>query len=179
MPTRAAFLPVAALLMLAPWAASAQSAGDTTVYRCPGPPVLYTDALSPSEAKAKGCRPLEAAPLTVLQSRRPTGDAGAAATAPPNAPAARPTAPDSRVDAGAQRSRDLESRRILEAELRKEEDSLAALQREFNNGEPERRGDERNAQKYLDRIAEMRAAIARKQADVEAIRRELSKLPTS
>lgn len=180
MPTRAAFLPAAALLMLAPCAAIAQSGGDSTVYRCPGPPVLYTDALSPSEAKAKGCRPLEAAPLTVVQSRRPAGEAAnPAATAPATAPAARPAMPDSRVDSGSQRSRDLESRRILETELRKEEDSLAALQREFNNGEPERRGDERNAQKYQDRIAEMRAAIARKQADVDAIRRELSKLPAS
>jgi hypothetical protein len=50
------------------------------------------------------------------------------------------------------------------------------LQREFNNGEPERRGDERNFQRYLDRVAEMRAAVQRKEADIAAIRREIAKL---
>ncbi len=49
--------------------------------------------------------------------------------------------------------------------------------KEYNNGEPERHGDERNYQKYLDRVAEMKAAIARKESDVAAIRREIAKLP--
>ena len=52
------------------------------------------------------------------------------------------------------------------------------MQREFNNGEPERLGSERNAQKYLDRVADMRAQIARKQEDIAAIKREISKLQT-
>jgi len=51
------------------------------------------------------------------------------------------------------------------------------LRQEFNNGEPERRGDERNYQKYLDRVAEMRSAIQRKEGDVAALKRELGKLP--
>ena len=42
---------------------------------------------------------------------------------------------------------------------KKEEERLAALQKEYNNGEPERRGDERNYQKYLDRVAELKAAV--------------------
>jgi hypothetical protein len=66
---------------------------------------------------------------------------------------------------------------LLEGELQREEGRLADLKREFNNGEPERQGGERNAQRYLDRVAEMRAAIARKEEDVAAIRRELAKLP--
>ena len=61
--------------------------------------------------------------------------------------------------------------------LRTEEERLAALQKEYNNGEPERRGDERNFQKYIDRVAEMKAAITRKEADIAAIKRELAKLP--
>ena len=51
------------------------------------------------------------------------------------------------------------------------------MQKEFNNGEPERLGSERNFQRYLDRVAEMKAAITRKEADIAAIRRELGKLP--
>ena len=46
-----------------------------------------------------------------------------------------------------------------------------------HKGKPERRGDERNYQKYIDRVAEMKAALARKESDVAAIKREIAKLP--
>ena len=49
--------------------------------------------------------------------------------------------------------------------------------KDFNNGEPERTGDEKNFQKYLDRVANMRTGIDRKQADIAALKRELAKLP--
>ena len=68
-----------------------------------------------------------------------------------------------------------EERGLLDQIL--EEGRLAALQKEFNNGEPERRGDERNYQKYTDRVAEMKLAIGRKEADIAALKRELAKLP--
>lgn len=152
--------------------ASAWAQGGT-VYRCPGPPVLYTDVLSPQEAKERGCRTIEGAAVTVVPGTKPRPVAAAAAAAPSSA--ARPA--DSRVDPGEQRARDSDARRILEAELRREEDKLADLRREYNNGEPERRGDERNYQRYLDRVAELKAGIARKEADISAIKRELAKLP--
>ena len=141
------------------------------VYRCPGNPVLYTDTLSAKEAKDKGCRTLEGAPITVVQGVRPR----AGAPVPPKDAAARSS--DERVAPTEQRARDGDSRRILEGELKREEERLAAMQKEYNNGEPERQGDERNYQKYLDRVAEMKASIARKEADIAAIRRELAKLP--
>ena len=141
------------------------------VYRCPGNPVLYTDTLSAKEAKDKGCRTLEGAPITVVQGVRPR----AGAPVPPKDAAARSS--DERVAPTEQRARDGDSRRILEGELKREEERLAAMQKEYNNGEPERQGDERNYQKYLDRVAEMKASIARKEADIAAIKRELAKLP--
>ena len=70
-----------------------------------------------------------------------------------------------------------DARRILESELKKEEEQLAALQKEYNNGEPERRGDEKNFQKYQDRVVEMKASIARKESDIAALRREIGKQP--
>jgi hypothetical protein len=142
-----------------------------TVYRCPGNPVLYTDQISAQEAKDRGCRTIEGAPVTVIQAppRRP------APQPTPGASAARPA--DSKVDPAAQKARDSDARRILAEELQREEDRLAALKKDYNNGEPERRGDERNYQKYLDRVAEMKAAILRKESDVAAIKRELAKLP--
>jgi hypothetical protein len=51
------------------------------------------------------------------------------------------------------------------------------MEKEFNGGQPERLGDEKNYQKYLDRVAEMRSAIERKQIDIAALRREIQKLP--
>ncbi len=158
-------------------AALAQEAGKP-VYRCPGPPVLYTDALTPTEARDRQCRTIEGAPVTVVQgpARAPAAGARPAAAAPaPAAPNA--SRPGDRVDPAAQRARDTDARRILTDELRREEERLTMLQKEFNNGEPERRGDERNYQKYQDRVADLRASIQRKEADIAALRREIAKLP--
>ena len=87
-----------------------------------------------------------------------------------------PRGAETRVDPAAQRQRDSDARKILESELSREEAKLAEMKREFNNGEPERRGEERNYAKYLERVAEMKAAIARKESDIAAIKRELAKL---
>jgi short-subunit dehydrogenase involved in D-alanine esterification of teichoic acids len=157
------------LCLVTSGAALAQDASKP-VYRCPGPPVLYTDALSAAEAREKGCRVIEGAAITVVQTpQRARPSAGAAAST------ARPG--EARVDPAAQRARDSDARRILADELRTEEERLAALQKEYNSGEPERRGDERNFQKYTERVAEMKAAITRKEADIAALKRELAKLP--
>ena len=139
------------------------------VYRCPGPPVLYTDAMTAQEAKDKNCRAIEGTPVTVVPATRPRPAAPAASS-----PGAKPG--DARVDPAEQRARDSDARRILGDELKREEDRLASMKRDFNNGEPERRGDERNYAKYQERVAEMRAAIQRKESDVAALRRELEKL---
>lgn len=161
----AAWLLAAAALQVA-WPAGAQ---DRSVYRCPGN--LYTDQISAKEAAERGCKTLDGAPVTVVQSPRKPAAAGSgpAATAASRA--------DARVDAAAQRARDSDARRILETELRKEEDKLAELQKAYSGGSPERRGDEQNYARYQERVNEMKAAIGRKEADVAALRRELAKLP--
>ena len=161
----------ATLLFLA--ATLPAAAQNTVVYRCPGNVYTSSGDISAKQAEERGCKPLAAQPVTIVQSNRPAASGPAA----PRAGTPVPPRPDARIDPSAQRERDNDARRILESELRREEERLAALQKEFNNGEPERRGDERNYQKYLDRVAEMKAAIARKEADVAAIKRELAKLP--
>ncbi len=169
--TRASrLLLIACAAWLAPVAAHAQAGA---VYRCPGPPVLYTDALSPEEARERGCRTIEGAPITIVQTARPRPAANGASA--PASAAAR--AGDPKVDPAAQRQRDSDARRILEAELRREEERLAGLKRDYNNGEPERRGDERNFQNYLDRVSQMKAGINRSESDIAALKRELAKLP--
>ena len=159
------------LLMLAAapaaWPQAAPPSGGP-VYRCPGPPILYTDQITEREAKEKNCRTIEGAPVTIVQTPKP-------ATARTNAPIA--SGPrEGKVDPNAQRQRDSDARRLLEAELKREEARLADLQKEFNNGEPERQGGERNYQRYADRVSEMRSAITRKEEDIAAIKRELAKL---
>ena len=157
------------------------SASSAVVFRCPGTPPLFTNSLSDAEIKEKGCRPIDSTPITVFRGAPPrvvnTAAVGSTAPTPANsaAPAQRPA--EARVDPSEQKARDTDSKRILAAELRKEEERLAALQKEFNVGEPERRGDERNYQKYIDRVAEMKASIARKEGDIVSIKREIAKLP--
>jgi len=189
----AATLALPWLLLAAAGYSQAQAQDNTKpVYRCPGPPVLYTDAITAQEARDKACRTIEGASVTIVQTPRPrvagpgllgstvsagnSGNNSAAGSGPTATPAPVRTG-EARVDPAAQRARDTDARRILNEELRTEEERLAALQREFNNGEPERRGDERNFQRYVERVAEMRAGIARKEADIAALKRELSKLP--
>ena len=107
---------VAAVLGAAYWPAWAQ--GNGTVYRCPGPPILYTDTLSPAEAKEKNCRTIEGAPVTVMQTVKPRP-----------LPGVRPEG--SKVDPADQKARDNDRRQILADELKKEEDSLSALRKEY------------------------------------------------
>ena len=144
----------------------AHAEGESPLYRCPGD--LYTNSLSAKEAHDKGCRTLEGAPITIIA---PAKRAGAPA---PTAASKQPS--DNRIDPSVQKARDSDARRILETELRRDEERLAELRKEYNAGAPERRGDERNYQKYLDRTAELKAAIARKENDIAAIKRELAKV---
>jgi hypothetical protein len=160
---------LAAALLLGPLSCAWAQGG--TVYRCPGPPVLYTSEISDKEAKERGCRTIENAPITVVSppKRAPVQAAGNGA----------PRGEGTKVDGKDQRARDSDARAILEAELKREEEALAALQKEFNSGEPDRQGGERNYARYQERVEEMKSAIARKQADVAALRRELAKLPAA
>ena len=165
-------LPIPFALASALACAGGASAQDGSVtYRCPGND--YKNTISAKEAEKLGCKKLEGAPVTVIQMTKPRPQGGAAV------PAAATGSGPNKVDPQAQRARDSDARKILETELRTEEDSLAALKREFNNGQPERLGNEQNYQKYIDRVEQLRAAITRKEADVAAIKRELQKLPAA
>lgn len=92
-------------------------------------------------------------------------------------PAAAPSPAEfPKVDNAAQKARDLDRRRILQDELRSEEGKLAELKKEFNGGEPERRGDERNYAKYQERAAHMKDNINRAEQNIEALKREIANI---
>jgi hypothetical protein len=168
---------------------AAGSSASQTIFRCPSINGVTQYTNDAAEAQRQRCEPMTGGNLTVVQTRPAVAAApGAAApstgTQPVRLAAASPAAgvprpADQRVNPSEQRQRDADARTILEGELRKEEAALAELRRDFNNGEPERRGDERNYQRYLDRVAAMREQIARKEGDIAAIRRELQKFSAS
>ena len=145
------------------WAPAAQAQG-TRVFKCPGN--SYTN--SEAEAKANGCKAMDGGNITVVEGTRV--NATKVATAPQTAQSG------TRIDAGEQKARDNDARAILEAELKKAEARREDLLKEYNNGEPEKLGPEhKNYQKYLDRVAELKASIARNDDDIAGIKRELAR----
>jgi len=81
-----------------------------------------------------------------------------------------------RVNDTVQKARDSDRKQILQDELRTEEQKLAAIRSEYNSGEPERRGDERNYAKYQERTAALKDDLARTEKNVDALKRELGNL---
>jgi len=160
--------------MLAAAAVSGASAQSASVYYiCPGN--VFTNAISAKEAQQRGCQAREAREPTTFQAPKPRP---VASPSPREATttSSSPSRTEMKVDPDAQRKRDSDARAILSNELQGAETRLAQLKTEYNNGQPERRGDERNYQRYLDRVEELKASIQRQEADVAAIRRELGKL---
>jgi hypothetical protein len=159
------------LLLAAPLAALPVQAQEQ-VWRCGNE---YTNNVA--QAKQRGCKVMEGGNVTVVQTPRAQPSTSAPSTA---SSAARSTSPvgGPRVDGVEQRVRDGEARSVLESELRRAEAQQAQLKRDYNNGEPEKQGAEaRNYQKYLDRVAEMKAQIERNDSDIAGIRREIGRLP--
>lgn len=98
------------------------------------------------------------------------------APSPRNAQPVTPTGDFPRVDSAEQKARDADRRGILEEELKTESQKLAELRREFNGGEPERRGDERNYAKYQERVAALRDSVSRSEKNVDALKREIANI---
>ncbi len=150
-------------------AAQSACASQERIFRCGN---LYTNLDKASET---GCEPVPLDRISVVQSPVP----------PPAKPAQRASTGGgsgrsmslARVSGPEQRQKDGESRQILEAEWRKAKARLQELNAEYNHGEPERMGTERNnPQKYLDRVAALKSSITRTEADLTGIRRELARM---
>jgi hypothetical protein len=138
------------------------------IYRCGNE---YTN--DAQVAKSKGCSPMEGGNITIIEGTRPSPPRATPAAATP-----RVGSSTERVDSAAQRSRDSDARTILQAELRKAEERLNEARKAYANGEPEKQGIEsRNYQRYLDRVAELKSAVARAENDVAGLQRELGRLP--
>lgn len=120
----------------------------------------------------KGCKRVELPGITTIAAPRRPVVAQTASAKPSSSPADFP-----KVDSGTQKARDTDRRQILLDEMKAEEQKLADLKKEYNNGEPERRADERNAgNKYHERVAAMKDDVNRTEKNVEALKRELGNL---
>lgn len=155
---------VALLLAAVPTWAQAQ------VYRCGNE---YTNR----PASRKGCVPMTGGNVTVVQ-----GGAPPVATPKP-APRAAPSSASAPAASGAvsnivQQRRDADRKAILTRELERAQRHQADLEAEYKDGQPDKIGGEaHNYQKYLDRVAALKAAIERNQADIAGIQRELERVP--
>jgi hypothetical protein len=158
------------------------------VYRCgqeytntPREPALC-EALAPQAITViGGTRPAPQARSVPL----PTPAAASTRSTPSDPGAAVATAGQSRTPAVPaptpdvqQSERDAQARTIVMQELDKARAQLAQLVQSYNQGEPEKWAAEtRNHQKYLDRVAEMKAAIERTERDIDSLQRELARRP--
>ena len=182
---RAATLSVAPVLLLG--AASVQA---QTIYRCPSVGGITNYTNDKTEADRQGCTAMTGGNVTIVQGpkivdkdsekavEKESKDNKEVKEKTAKSPVRLANAPQSgsRIDGAEQRSRDSDSKAIFESELRKLEAKQAELLKEYNNGEPEKRGGEaQNHQKYLDRVAEMKASIARNDSDIAAIKREIGR----
>lgn len=151
---------------------AAHAQAQTRIYRCGN---SYTN--NAAEAQVRGCKLVEGGNVTVVEGTRVNGAAPIKVAAVSPTPVSAPGgSPAQRVDNGEQKARDSDARLILESELKKAEARHAELLKEYNNGEPEKLGPEtRNHQKYLDRVSELKASIARNESDIAGIRRELGR----
>jgi len=110
---------------------------------------------------AKGCKKVDLPGLTIFPAPKKS------AKAPSDFP---------KVDDSTQKRRDVERKQILGDELRKEQQKLSDLNSQYNNGEPDRNGNERNYAKYQERVQSMKDEINRTQQNVDSLQRELNGL---
>ncbi len=81
-----------------------------------------------------------------------------------------------RVSGDTQKTRDDERRRILEQELADETKQLAQAKEQLAGQEAVRSGNERNYERFLERVQPYRDAVATHERNLEAIRREIANL---
>jgi Domain of unknown function (DUF4124) len=120
----------------------------------------------------RGCRRIDGLIATVPgtapapQQPRPSAGQGVNGVSPANFP---------RVDRDVQRLRDVDRRRILEDELRVEQDRLVRLRLDFNNGSPRPLPDEAVASPtYRERVQRLMEDIQRSEGSIASLKRELT-----
>lgn len=173
-PPRAALMPMtsrlavpAAIAALSLLLCGAAAHADSTIYKC----VDADGRIEFTDINKRNCKVLEGLGQIPAPPQHRSSNAPSPARAPAVVPADFP-----KVNTSQQKARDDDRRGILTDELRDEEKKLADLRRDFNNGEPERQGGERNYAKYQERVAQMKDSIGRAEKNVDALKREIANI---
>jgi hypothetical protein len=159
--------------------------------------ILIAVLLAPVAAQAETCKYVDANGGVIYSNTPNNPPKGAkkvkcfADVAPPAQSSASPDVPTGsdaprprtgpgagtpRVDGQTQRQRDDSRRQILQQELADEQEKLDEAREKLAEQESYRTGEERNYQKFLDRVQPFRDAVATHERNVEAIQRELANL---
>ncbi|MBA2352118.1 MAG: DUF4124 domain-containing protein [Burkholderiales bacterium] len=143
--------------------AAGSAAAETCKYEDASGKVTYSN-VAIKGAKKIQCFEPPAAP--------PAGAARQAKVAPSDANV--PGLPN--VDSDTQKRRDEARRKILESELVLEQKLLAESQQALTEGEAVRLGNEKNYQKYLDRIQELKDNVGLHEKNVAALKQEIANI---
>ena len=164
------------LALLAALCLSAPARADGQIYLCVSP----NGQKELTDINRKGnCKLLDLPGAITSPPKKPaSAGAGTSSGAAPGQSRPALTAPADfpRVDNAAQKARDSDRRQILQDELKNEQQKLAELKKEFNDGQPERHGNERNYAKYLERVEQMKENLGRMERNVEALKREIANI---
>ncbi|WP_026259167.1 DUF4124 domain-containing protein [Uliginosibacterium gangwonense] len=156
-------------LMLLVFATGAQA----DIYKCVdemGHTTYTNDKPAPG---VKGCalmsreQPISTVPSTPASRKSSGGNSASSSSSPAGFP---------KVDESTQKSRDGDRRKILEQEKAKEQQELDAARKALAEQEAVRNGDEKNYQKYLDRVQGYKDAVQLHERNVEAINKEIANL---
>ncbi|MEZ5741286.1 MAG: DUF4124 domain-containing protein [Burkholderiaceae bacterium] len=139
------------------------------IYRCvtEAGVVEYSNT-EPAAGKASRCKKLDLPAITTIPA--------------PSLPAPKPVSQSAgkagfpSVSASTQRVRDEDRLRILQKEYKREQEKLDELRAEYKDGQPDRLGNERNYQKYLDRVERLKGEIASAEGNVSALKAEIGAL---
>jgi len=118
--------------------------------------------------KGQGCRRIDGLIATIpgTSTAPPQSNSAARGVSPANFP---------KVDQDTQRLRDTDRRRILEDELKVEQDRLARLRDDFNNGSPRVLADETpGSPTYRERAQRLLEDIQRSEGYIASLKRELT-----
>lgn len=147
------------LMLLVSVAAATDAFAETCKYEDPTGKVTYSNVPVKNAKKLQCFEPPPAPQPAPKQAK----------TAPP---AASTNVPN--VDSATQQKRDDERRKILESELVLEEKLLAESKQALSEGESVRLGNEKNYQKYIDRIQELKDNVGLHEKNVAALKQELA-----
>lgn len=70
-----------------------------------------------------------------------------------------------------------EQREEIEQKIAEETGLLESIKAEYKDGNPDRLGSERNYQRYLNRVERLKNEISAREANLQALQRELENLP--